>query len=420
LSGLFDDLFEDAIIDADGERVHSRFAPSALKRILACPRSVALSEAVAPGKSRSSVYAAEGSVAHTVAEFYLLGGSIPITHAPGKVIVHDGHDVVVTEEMHAYGKNYARYVRDHMIGGDFLYVEQTVRMDAIVGETAQMYGHLDAAIWSPSRRKLIIVDYKYGKGVKVSALDNPQLKAYALGAMFTLPDVDPDEVRSVEMHVFQPRVPGEKPADTVHVLDLLNWGHGELASVTSLIEKDGAIQTPYVSGDHCRWCPAKAQCPALRERALEAAKKAFEDKPLPPSALSDDELADALDEADVVDVWVEAVREEGRARAEAGKNIRGRKLVESRGRRVWIDEEAVGAWLATHGYTPDAFLTQRELMSVPQAEKVVAQFPDDRESFNKLWTTKSSGTSLVKSSDARPGARVRPAHEVFKDAPLPT
>lgn len=409
MSDLWDDLVEEA---GDGERAHSRFAPSALKRILSCPRSVALAEAVrAPG--RSSVYAAEGSVAHTIAEAWLRGNPDDKL-VVGKIVAHDGHDVVVTKDMHDHGRDYAKYVRGLMQPGDHLYVENTVRLDTIVGEDANMYGHLDAAVWSPSRRLLIVIDYKYGRGIRVSALDNPQLKAYALGAMFTLGEIDPDEVRYLEAHVFQPRLPSSSQPDKMHVLDLLDWGHGELAPVVAAIQKDGALSAPYVTGDHCRFCPALSQCPAIRDRAVKAAQKAFEDKPIPPSALSDDELAAVLDEVDIVEAWFEAARAEGLRRAEAGRSIAGRKLVEAKGRRVWKDEEDVGVWAAVHGYTPNVFLTQPELKTVPQMEKSIRR--EDQESFNELWTFKSNGNALVPASDKRPPVRVKPAHEVFKDA----
>lgn len=413
MSDLWSDLVEEG--SADGARLHSRYAPSALKRILTCPRSVALSEALG-AEGRASIYAAEGSVAHLVGEAYLKGRG---RNAPpaGTIQVHDGFEIAVDADMHRFGKAYAAYVRSLMERGDKLYVEVTVRLDAIVGEDANMYGHCDAVIWSPSRRRLIVVDYKYGRGVKVSALDNPQMKAYALGAMFTLPDVDPDEVRTVETHVFQPRVSSSTPADEMHVLDLLEWGHGELAPVVADIEASGASGYAYVTGEHCRFCPAKAQCPALRDRAVQAAQRAFAASPLPPSGLSDEEIAEALNEVDIAKAWFEAVEAEALRRVRAGRNIPGRKLVESRGKRVWKDAEMVGAWMAEHGYAPGDFL-KTDLKSVAQMEKVLRD-DEDMESFNSLWETKSSSQTLAPVSDSRVPVRVKPAHEIFRDAPLP-
>lgn len=403
--------------EAAKTRQHSRLAPSALKRILACPKSVVLSEAL-PKRNRSSVYAAEGSVAHMVAEAYLIGERLPAELEIGSTVEHEGHRVTIDGDMHKHGRVYEWYVRGLMHKGDILYVEQTVRLDAIVGEDADMYGHLDAAIWSPSRKLLIVVDYKYGRGIQVDAYQNPQLKAYALGAMFTLPDVDPDEVRNIEIHVLQPRVPGGNQPDTISRKDLIKWGYEKLTPVVRDIIDNDAAGASFVTGDHCRFCPALSQCPAMRERAVKAARKAFEDKPIPASALTDDELAVVLDEIDVVEAYFEAARDEGLARALAESEIRGRMVVDKKGKRVFVDEKkAVAALENEFGLrAPDVYAAPA-IKSVAQIEKLV---PKDRlEAFKELWTTKSSGKVLVKTSDKRIPVRVRPASEVFKDVPIP-
>lgn len=416
---VFDDLFENDFIEVDGVRVHSRFAPSALKRILACPRSVALGEVVlAAGRTkRGSIWAAEGSVAHLVAEAWLVGEDPHRVLDVGTVIEHEGYKVTIDEEMHRHGRDYAAYVRGLMVPGDQLFVENTVRLDAIVGEEAQMFGHLDAAIWSPARRLLIIIDYKYGKGIRVSALDNPQLKAYALGAMYSIAEIMPDDVQKIGMHVFQPRVKGTPRPDEMYALDLLQWGHEEVAPLTSLILKDGAIQTPYVTGDHCRFCPAASQCPASRDRALKAAQRQFAEAPVPPSAYTDDEIAEALGEVDVISFWIEAVQEEGLGRALAGRTIKDRKVVEA-SKRVWEDEKATVAALENDfGLRAPAIYTEPALKSVPQVEKLI---PKDRfAEFNGLWTNKPGKRSLVHVSDKRPPIRVRSAAEIFANASLP-
>ena len=403
--------WEDVFEGEGSERVHSRFAPSSLKRILECPRSVALAEAIG-STGKASVYAAEGSVAHTVAEAYLRGTPAP---AVGTVVEQDGYKITVDQDMHDHGREYATYVRGLMVEGDVCFIETTVRLDSVVGEAANMYGHLDAAIWSPSRGLLIVVDYKYGRGVRVSALDNAQLKAYGLGAIYTLPAVDPDDVKTIEAHVFQPRVPGMSAPDTIPAVDLLMWGHEEVAPTIAEIEQDGAVKRPYVTGDHCRFCPALAQCPAMRDRAIKAAQKAFADDPVPESALSDDEMADLLNEIDVCEPWFDAVRKESLIRAERGGNIRDRKLVAARGRRAWSDEQNVPVALVSLGLSKSD-IYETSLRSPAQIEKKVAKA--NREAFNALWTMRSSGHSLVPTSDPRPGVRVATAAEAFRDAPL--
>ena len=415
-------------------RTHSRFAPSSLERVLACPRSVALAEAIG-AEGKASIYAAEGSVAHTVAEAYLRG-DVPYTLYPPNRVDQEGYDIVITQEMHDCGSKYASYVRGLMTPGAVLYVEQTVRLDAIVGVSADMYGHLDAAVWLPDTGHLHIIDYKYGKGVAVSALDNPQLKAYALGAVYTLADIDPDTVRWVHTHVYQPRHIGWKPIpDTIPMIDLLRWGYEELRPVTSLIEKDGAVERDYVTGDHCRWCPALAQCPAMRDRALNAAKKAFGAHPLPPEKLSTAELADVLDEADVIEPWFEAARKEGLRRAmDEHDTPPRRKLVDGRRSRVWRPEVNVPGELHRIGLSKSDIYEPLTVRSVAQVEKAVlaecdrlmvesadpaTRIADAQDTFKQLYTFKAGKPTLAPTSDPRPTTHTATAADIFGRVPLP-
>lgn len=403
------------ILDDEGERSHSRFAPSALKRILTCPRSVALSEAMAAqstgsGVRRGSVYAAEGSVAHTVAEVWLLG----IVHAtqivPGTKVQQDGREITIDQDMHEHGEDYAVYVRGLMAPDSVLFVERTVNLDAVVGADANMYGHLDSAVWTPSASTLDVIDYKYGRGIKVSPLDNVQLKAYGLGALTSLPEIDPDEVRTVRTHVFQPRTPGFSIPDVIPTIDLLMWGADDVAPLVRAIIKDGAIGHEFVSGEHCRFCPALAQCPAMRERATKSAQKAFGGSPVVMAALSDDEVADTIDEAEIVGPYLASVGAEALARVARGHAIPRHKLVAKRARRAWLavtpDEVAdvVGVPVAD-------VLEEPALKSPTQVEKLMPK--KARADLKPLYEVKSSGYTLAKSTDPRPAASVASAADIF-------
>ena len=59
------------------------------------------------------------------------------------------------------------------------YVEPEVRLD-LSGWVPEGFGTSDCVIVGEGR--LIIVDYKHGKGIPVSAVGNPQMRLYALGA----------------------------------------------------------------------------------------------------------------------------------------------------------------------------------------------------------------------------------------------
>jgi hypothetical protein len=414
-------------LDDEGGRSHSRFAPSSMKRILFCPRSVALAEAIAASGEkvpRSSRYAAEGSVAHYVAETYLKSNTFEAGNAGelypvGKVIEHEGHQITIDDDMHEHGAAYARYVNGLRNDDSKVFVETTVRLDEVVGSEADVYGHLDAAVWTPSTGILDVIDYKYGRGVKVSALDNPQLKSYGLGAIYTLP-IPMTKVRLIRLHVFQPRIYGASPPDTIATVDLLMWGTDEMAPVIREIMRDGAIARPYVTGDHCQFCPALAHCPAMRERAKRAARKAFGAEPVLPAALTDAELADVLDELDVVKPWFAAAEEEGDERAIGqGRHIRGRKIVLGRGRRVFIEKDQKKLAQSIHALGINDIYEEPVLKSPTEIEKAVKKLPDKKEKlakFKELVDLKPGAKKLVKASDPKPEVSSRSASEVFKQA----
>jgi hypothetical protein len=408
------DILDDG---GDGERSHSRFAPSALKRILNCPRSVALAEAILAasgmkGVRRSSVYAAEGSVAHVVAEDYLRSGpSCSTALGLGAKVQQDQHLITIDQDMHEHGQDYADYVRGLMSSTSVLFVERTVNLDAVVGPEANMYGHLDAAVWSPDTAILDVIDYKYGRGIKVSPLANPQLMAYGLGALTSLAEIDPDEVRTVKTHVFQPRVSGLAVPDTIPTIDLLMWGADEVAPIVAEIMADGAINREYVTGEHCRFCPALAHCPAMRDRATQAAQKAFGSSPVLPVAMSADELAAVMVEVEVVGPFLDAVAKEALLRVASGQTVPGYKLVAKRGRRVWAaspsDVETVT------GLLPDDLFEPAQIKSVAQVEKLLPK--KDRAALKPLIELKSSGYSLASASDPRPAVSGNNAANVFAE-----
>lgn len=103
-----------------------------------------------------------------------------------------------------------------------------------------------------------ICDYKHGKGVEVSAVANPQMMLYALGALEIFDDIY--DIDTVRMTIFQPR----KSNISVYEMekaDLLQWADTELTQKAKLAYEG---QGDFHCGEWCRFCKAKAEC---RERA---------------------------------------------------------------------------------------------------------------------------------------------------------
>lgn len=127
-----------------------------------------------------------------------------------------------------------------------------------------------------------------------------------------------------------------------------------------------------------------------------------------PQHLSEDELAEILDNADVIETWLTAVRGLAYERIEGGKDVPGWKLVPKRTIRKWKDERIVKQRLASEGL--DGFLTEG-LVTPAQAEKLAKKQGVQLDLFD-LVDAESSGMKLARETDSREAA-TRTARDEF-------
>jgi hypothetical protein len=310
------------------------------------------------------------------------------------------HEIEVTSDMVEAVTEYVTYVRGILANsyGELL-VEQKFDLSHVY---KGLYGSNDACIIEPFGT-LHVFDYKHGKGVPVEVKRNPQLMYYGIGAMRDY------EVDKVVLHICQPRYgysEGEKFSSWETTPDDLKRFSVELRDAAKATENPDAPFVPTEKG--CRFCPAAAICPALKQKAYDVAKVAFADDNailLPtPAELSNDEIAKVLESASLLNNWVDEVQAYAHAQAEKGKKIPNYKLVAKRANRRWKDETAVVAKFGS--VIDEAQLFDKKVKSPAQMEKVVGKTEVD-----KLTEVPSSGTSLVPEWDKRP--EVRPSIEAF-------
>ena len=67
---------------------------------------------------------------------------------------------------------------------------------------------------------LEIIDLKYGKGHRVEAAGNLQMRLYALGALEYYGQLY--DIEKIRMTIFQPRLSGVQSSDEITVKELLN------------------------------------------------------------------------------------------------------------------------------------------------------------------------------------------------------
>lgn len=404
---------------------HSEFSASSAKRLLACPGSFKLSKPAQQGARKSSIYSAEGTLAHSIAEAILSGqGHIA---AAGNVEHADGFDITVTEDMLEHVQVYVDFVEELRADGYVTKLEQRVSPNAIFHpEPApiDLFGTADCLAFHMQKRHLVVGDLKFGRGVTVEAEDNEQFLYYALGALYENPKLQ-TRVDSVTVTVIQPRAghaEGPVRSATYPTVDVLMWGENVLKPGVLAALKDDA---PLAPGKHCKFCPALGTCPEIHKQALVAAKALFQPSPLMPpvpATLSDWELADTVSKLDMLEAWGQAVRQEAYDRLVNGKEVPGYKLVDKRAIRKWADgvnerDVVVAAGNAAGVFEDDLYT--RKLKSPAQLEKLLGRTA--AKELRPFIVQKSSGTVMVPVDDPRPAVQGRPQPaEVFAALPAPT
>ena len=369
---------------------HALLSASSSHRWLNCPPSARLCEGY---EDKGSEYAQEGTDAHSLCEHKLkLALGMETTDPTDSLSFYD-------EEMEECACGYAAYVMELVeeakktCKDPVVLIEQRLDFSRFVEEG---FGTGDCVVIADGT--LYVIDYKHGKGVEVSAVENPQMMLYALGALELFDGIY--DIDTVRMAIYQPR----RENVSVCVMakdDLLQWAYNDLMAKAKLAYEGGG---EYACGDWCRFCKAKAACRKRAEYNLELAKYDFE----MPATLDDVEIAAVLARADELAAWAADVKEFALQQALSGVRYDGWKIVEGRSNRKYTDEDAVADTVSKAGFDP----YEPKLLGITAMEKLLG-----RKKFAELLAglvEKPQGKpALVPVTDKRP--EMNTAQEDFKE-----
>jgi len=349
---------------------------STAKRVLACPASVALCAKMPPRPS--STYADKGTLLHDAIALILDGKA-----TPESVIGNRYENEVLTQELYDEKIAPALAALDEIDpDGQMEYaVEQRVAFGDLLPD---VFGSTD--LLGRLGDRAIVLDWKFGDGVAVDAVENEQGLFYAAAAMRTESTKWVfDGATEIEIIIVQP------PAVKRWVTTPERIAQFERDLIRAVAESKYPT-AKMQAGDHCRWCAAKPVCPKMTGAVDRALKIQLKELDAPT-------IGAYLANAEVLEQWIKDLRELAHQMLEKDVRVPGYKLVSKRAIRQWVDEEQAAKALAEAGLDHGE-MTVTKLVSPAQAEKLLKKskqvLPED------LVVAVSSGSTLVADSDPRP------------------
>lgn len=374
---------------------HAILSASSAHRWLRCPQSARINAALPDTPSEA---AREGTKAHALAEKALTEWLRGKKDAPVQVETEDAemaeavkqYTAICIEKINAAYKaspdakvfvehelDYSRWVPEGFGTGDMVLIS-------------------DAA--------LEVVDFKYGKGVKVEAEGNEQMRLYALGMI--------DEfgllygAKTVRMTIVQPRLDSVETSE-MRVQDLIAWIEKKATRIHEAWDGSGNREP----GEHCRFCKAKATCRALADYELRNVKE-----DLAASELTEGEIAAIVLRSASIKRWLTAVEDYALGQAlDEGRTYPGLKIVEGRSvRKITQPEEAIKA-LVEAGYPLDEVVKPQEIETLTHLEKRVGK--KNLAGIIGDYITRPKGKpALVSADDKRPAIETEDVKEYFDNS----
>ena len=370
---------------------HALLSASSSHRWLNCNPSARLEREFA---DRETTAAAEGTAAHALAEHKLKRRLKLRSERP--VSVYD------TDEMETCTDDYADFVMEQVTKerrrdpDTQVFIEQRLDFSCYVPEG---FGTGDCLI--VSRGRIHIIDLKYGMGLLVDSEENPQMKLYALAALKQYEEQY--QIKKVKLTIFQPRRENVSTWETT-VAKLKKWATKELVPKA---EKAFKGEGEYCPGEWCIFCKAAVKCRARAEDKLRLAQSEFKMPPL----LTDAEIEDVLAKLPDIKKWADEIQEYALAKALAGKEWTGFKLVEGRSVRKYTDERAVIEAANAAGYHD---IYKQSLISITEMEKLMGK-AEFSKVLGALVTKPQGKPTLVPDTDKRTAITVSNPKNEFSE-----
>lgn len=370
---------------------HALLGPSSSKRWLSCTPSARLTENY---EDKESVFAQEGTLAHSFAEYKL-------NKAMGRTIPEPEKNEFYSAEIEECTNAYVSYIIElyeqakKKCKDPILLVEQEVSLTEYV---EGCFGTCDCLIASDDT--LYIVDYKHGRGIPVNAENNTQMMMYALGALLIFDSLY--DIKKIHMTIFQPRLSNISTFE-MEKEELVDWAENILKPRALMAYKG---EGEYRCGEWCTFCKARSTCRERAKSNMALAKDEFKEPPL----LTDEEIEEVLSKIDGLLSWTNDVKDYAFQEALNGKKWTNYKLVEGRSNRKYSNETEVANILIAAGYDP----YEKKLVTITELQKRLGKQKFE-ELIGKFIVKPEGKPTLVERSDKRAEIEITSAQDDFKN-----
>lgn len=384
-------------MERHADRDHALLSASGAYRWLNCPGSARLEDKF---EDEPSIYAAEGTLAHEIAELKIIKHFTTDLRPSEfkKRITELKKNELYSAEMDRYTNEYRDYINDIYLSFEskpFFLAEQKVDFSSYVPEG---FGTVDCTLVGD--KVIHIFDLKYGKGVPVTAENNPQGMLYALGTYLEQSAID--EIEKVIIHIVQPRIKNTSSFE-ISSEELLKWAE----SIKDVAQKAYEGSNEFHVGEHCGFCKANGNCRKQAEKYMNI-------EVIDPALLTDEEIGEGLAKVKELSKWAKKFEDYALIRAQNGRNVKGWKLVAGRGGNRTFTDKAVAAQLLEEVGLDREEIYKTELISVTAAEKLLGEETLYKIAGNYIQKPEGKPT-LATLDDKRPALELRTPAEVFKD-----
>jgi len=384
-------------MDRHADRDHALLSASGAYRWLNCPGSARLEDKF---EDEPSIYAAEGTLAHEIAELKIIKHfTTDLRPSEFKKRINElKKNELYSAEMDRYTNEYRDYINDIYLSFEskpFFLAEQKVDFSSYVPEG---FGTVDCTLVGD--KVIHIFDLKYGKGVPVTAENNPQGMLYALGTYLEQSAID--EIEKIVIHIIQPRIKNTSSFE-ISSEDLLEWAE----SIKGIAQKAYEGSDEFYVGEHCGFCKANGNCRKQAEKYMNI-------EVIDPALLTDEEIGEGLAKVKELSKWAKKFEDYALVRAQNGGNVKGWKLVAGRGGNRTFTDKAVAAQLLEEVGLDREEIYKTELISVSAAEKLLGEETLYKIAGNYIQKPEGKPT-LATLDDKRPALELRTPADVFKD-----